>query len=494
MRQRFEQQTTLGITPVSEVKFPLRSRDELPPVLKALQYIFITPELNGKVFSLLEEKVCKGKKATGRPGMDLWHILVLGVVRHTLDTNWDRLEDMANYHTLLRQILGIHVERFETKGIEFSYQAIVDNVSFIDEELLQKINSLVVEHGHNLLKKKGEEALQLKTDSYVLQTNVHFPTDLNLLWDALRKGLDMVSKLKAETNLKEWRKIKSIRRNVKSLFRRTSQQVFRGKNEKQKKQTVQAYLEMAELLHERFTHIIQHPPVGRNVKRIIVLIQELTLYNDYVKKQMGLIERRLLKGETIEASEKIHSIFEEHTEWISKGKQHPSVELGHMLLITTDQHNFIVDYKVMENEKDAAQPASLIPRIQTNFPEREIYSHSFDKGFYSNDNYKILQEAEVENIVLPKKGNLNKEDKQRESGKTFKALRNAHSGVESNINMLEHHGLNRCADKGLHGYKRYVGLSVLAYNLHILGNHLIAEEKKKEKQRQKQRERYRQAA
>lgn len=69
MRQRFEQQTTLGITPVPEVKFPLRSRDELPPVLKALQYIFVTTELNEKVFSLLEEKVCKGKKRTGRPGL-----------------------------------------------------------------------------------------------------------------------------------------------------------------------------------------------------------------------------------------------------------------------------------------------------------------------------------------------------------------------------------------------------------------------------------------
>ena len=317
------------------------------------------------------------------------------------------------------------------------------------------------------------------------------------MWDALRKGLDMVAKLKAETNLKEWRKIKSIRKNVKSLFRSTSQQVFRGKNEKQKKQTVQAYLDMAELLHERFTHIIQHPPrvlKGTDIKRMLALIQELSMYNDYVKKQMDLIERRLLKGETIEASEKIHSIFEAHTEWISKGKQHPSVELGHLLLITTDQYQFIIDYKVMENEKDVAQMESLIPRIQTNFPGREIYSHSFDKGFYSNINYKILQKTEIENIILPKKGKLNKDDKQRESGKTFKALRNAHSGVESNINMLEHHGLNRCSDKGLHGYKRYVGLSVLAYNLHILGNHLIAEEKKKEKRRQKQRDRYRLAA
>ena len=71
MRKRFEQQMNLRTTAISDVKFPLKSRDELPPVLKALQYIFITPELNEKVFQLLEKKICKGKKKTGRNGMDL---------------------------------------------------------------------------------------------------------------------------------------------------------------------------------------------------------------------------------------------------------------------------------------------------------------------------------------------------------------------------------------------------------------------------------------
>ena len=205
---------------------------------------------------------------------------------------------------------------------------------------------------------------------------------------------------------------------------------------------------------------------------------------------MDLTHRRLIKGETIEASEKIYSIFEPHTEWIQKGKLFPSVELGHLLLITTDQHQFIVDYFVMEKEKDAAQVKPLMERLQAKFLGQRIYSHSFDKGFFSKENQQSLQEANVENIILPKRGKLNLQEKERESTKTFKALRNAHSAVESNINMLEHHGLNRCADKGLHGYKRYVGLSVLAYNLHILGNHLIAGERKKEEEKQKQRERY----
>src|SRR5215210_3792673 len=87
MRQRFEQQINLRTVAISDVKFPLKSRDELPPVLMALQYIFVSPELNEKVFALLEKKVCGNKKKTGRKGMDLWHILVLAVVAmHVVQT------------------------------------------------------------------------------------------------------------------------------------------------------------------------------------------------------------------------------------------------------------------------------------------------------------------------------------------------------------------------------------------------------------------------
>ena len=209
----------------------------------------------------------------------------------------------------------------------------------------------------------------------------------------------------------------------------------------------------------------------------------------YVTKFINQIDRCLLKGEVIAAEEKIFSIFEEHTEWLTKGKLNKKVELGHLLLITTNQYQFIIDYKVMENQRDASQVKGLCERIKRNFASKTIYSHSFDKGFYSKDNQAILQDAAIEQAILPKKGRHNKEDKERESNPAFKKLCNAHSAVESNINMLEHHGLNRCMDKGLPGFKRCVGLSVLAYNLHLIGNALKAkqlqEQAKKEKARSK---------
>jgi hypothetical protein len=491
MRQRFDQQLNLGVQPIGEVQLPLKSRDELPPILRGLQYIFITPSLNEKIFELLEEKICKGKKKTGRKGMDLWHILVLAVIRHGLSTNWDRLELMANHDALIRKILGVHSTSFGAVDVEFAYQRIIDNVSQIDEALLKAINQLVVDAGHELLKKKGQEeiVLELKTDSYALETNVHFPTDLNLLWDSSRKCLDTVEALQEETSLMGWRKIKHIRKTVKSKFRSASQQVFAGKNEKQKKEAVKEYLQQVGDLQKRCEQI--EKTISADSLKVAALLVLLRHYLDYVKKFLAQIERRLLKGESIPSEEKIYSIFEPHTEWISKGKKNKPVELGHLLLITTDQYQFIIDTKIMEGEKDVSQIKPLQERLNKNFGHAQIASHSFDKGFWSKDNLEALRTDTTKQVVLPKRGKHSKEDQERESNKNFKAKRNAHSAVESNINMLEHHGLNRCMDKGLHGYKRCVGLSVLAYNLHILGNVLQAQDRK---QTQKEIEPLRQAA
>ena len=91
--------------------------------------------------------------------MDLWHILVLAVVRHATGTNWDRLHLMANGYRFVREIMGVHCTGFSLEDIEFEYQNILDNVSLIDEQLLYQINTIVVEAGHQLLKKKKKTKL-----------------------------------------------------------------------------------------------------------------------------------------------------------------------------------------------------------------------------------------------------------------------------------------------------------------------------------------------
>lgn len=102
------------------------------------------------------------------------------------------------------------------------------------------------------------------------------------------------------------------------------------------------------------------------------------------------------------------------------------------------------------------------------YGEGNLKSISFDKGFSSREDRELL-ELYIPEVVMPGKGRRSQCDLQRESAPLWRKRKNAHSAVESDINCLEHHGLNRCPDKGFAGYKRYVGLGVLAYNLHKIG-------------------------
>ncbi|MEI7812363.1 MAG: hypothetical protein WCJ01_08050 [Ignavibacteria bacterium] len=140
----------LGSLPIEEVPIPTRSRDELPPVLRALQFIYCTPELRDKVFAILEKKIKLYKMET--PGMSLWEILCMGVIRLTLMANYDRLEYTVNYDELVRAILG--AQKFGTVKKMYAVQTLRDNVSLLDEEMLVEVNDLLVSYGHVLKKKR----------------------------------------------------------------------------------------------------------------------------------------------------------------------------------------------------------------------------------------------------------------------------------------------------------------------------------------------------
>src|ERR1035437_8258594 len=107
MRHPFQAEPDLQITPIEKIRLPLRSRDELPPILAGLQWLWMHPTLRTEILSLLEAAVMAGKRATGRTGRNLWQILVLGGVRLGLYADWDRREHIANYVSLVPPMLGV---------------------------------------------------------------------------------------------------------------------------------------------------------------------------------------------------------------------------------------------------------------------------------------------------------------------------------------------------------------------------------------------------
>ncbi len=472
MRKRFEQQLSIGTIPISEVKINFKSRDSISAFLVALQKIYLTPQYNEKIFCLLEDKLVKGKSKTGRPGMDLWQIFVLAQFRLCLNISYDRLHDLANNHINLRQIMGIE-KGFGHARYEIGYQNIIDNVGLLTDEIVKEINNIIVEFGHDVFKKKEAAVLRLKTDSFVVESNVHFPTDYNLLWDCARKCLDTVSFfLEKYPGIQGWRKLNNWYSEAKSMMRSLGKANSGGKDkEKRVKKAALKYLQKTRALAEKITTCQNELPMQD--ERDLVQILNLERFLVLLKKHVDLVDRRLLKGEIIAQEEKMYSIFEQYTEWITKGKLHPNVELGKKVAITTDQYSLIVDYRVMDKEADSEIVLKLADKILS---LHKVGSWSFDKGFWHKDNWELLKD-EVTTLVMPKKGKRNLVQEAEETTRGFARLRMKHSAIESNINELEHRGLDRCPDRGYDHFKRYVGLAVSAYNLRRIGKRLLEEQK-----------------
>lgn len=200
----------------------------------------------------------------------------------------------------------------------------------------------------------------------------------------------------------------------------------------------------------------------------------------HANRQIDQIRRRVLQGERIPHNEKVFSLFEPHTEWISKGKAGVPVELGLRVCVMEDSDRFILHHQVMQMCTDDQVAVPMVEETKERFaPLRAV---SMDKGFHSPANQAALAER-LERVVLPKKGRLSQADKVRESDEEFLRLRHRHSAVESAINALEVHGLDKCPDHGIEGFKRYVALAVLARNIHRLGALLRQQEQERERRR-----------
>ena len=151
MRKSIDPQLKFGNVDISEISFDPKCRDELPRILQGLQYIYVTSSIRKEIFSKLESLIPKNiSKDKGRPGMDLWKILVFGAVRLGCNWNYDKLHDMANNHSAIRKMLGHGSDDWE-KPYEYNIQTLKDNVMLITPEILEEINLIVVRAGHNLL-------------------------------------------------------------------------------------------------------------------------------------------------------------------------------------------------------------------------------------------------------------------------------------------------------------------------------------------------------
>ena len=481
-------QMQIGEVDISQMKFDLKSRDDIPKILRGLQHLYMDVALREKVFALFEERIApKVDKRNGRPGMPLWTAFVCGVVRLDLNIDYDRLLELLNQHMTIRELLG----HGEFDRSLYHFQTLKDNVRLFTPELLDEINQLIVSAGHDLVKKKDGEALRGRCDSFVVETDVHFPTDINLLFDAMRKVITLTAQWCERLDLSDWRQHRYNVRHVKRLMRTAqNRKRSKAKSEEQKAKSAalivaahQDYLGIAErYLTKAQATLDMFAQRGYTNELDVVARLEIEGFMQHALRQIDQTRRRAIHGERIPHAEKIVSIFEPHTEWINKGKAGVPVELGVKVCILEDQHQFILHHQVMEKTTDDQVTVSMVTEAKKRFPD--LNACSFDKGFHSPDNQSELQEH-LEFVALPRKGKLSQQAREREESEEFIKARRAHSAVESAINALEVHGLDMCPDHGINGFKRYVALAVVARNIHRIGAILWKQEQEREQKKKR---------
>jgi IS5 family transposase len=473
------QEPRLDCPAVAAVPLNFNCRDEIIPILRALQHVYEQTHLRTELLELIGNDVNQHSSADcGREGLSYWTIMVLAAVRLGCNFDYDKLQDLAEQHRSLRLIMGIGDWDERT---DFDWRRIRDNLCLLHPATLEKINQVIVAAGHQLAPTAIEA---VRGDAFVVETNIHYPTESTLIEDGLNKVVTLAAALAKTHGLQGWRQHEHLLHNVKTLVRQISKiSRAKGLGAGRLKPGYQRLLNAAEDLLQRARDLLLRlcfSAAGEGIdwlgEGLAGPREELWHYVQLTAKVCVTARRRVLLGETVANEEKIFSIFEPHTELIKRGKQPDPIQYGHKVLLIEDAVGFICQYAVIANavlEQDVLVPemSKLQERMQG-----KIQRASFDRGFHTPDNQEKLAQI-VKHPCIPKKGQELGRKQQEEASVEFRQARQSHPGIESAIGALQAgNGQERCRDKSKLGYERYVGLGILGRNLQTLGKLLLAQE------------------
>jgi IS5 family transposase len=332
---------------------------------------------------------------------------------------------------------------------------------------LQAINQAVVQSAVQLGLEDGK---QLRVDTTVVETNIHFPTDATLLWDTVRTVTRLVKDLDeilprgvpGFTN-----RTRSARRRMQALERMTAQERHTQQEPK--------YRELLRITEQVLANARQVVKKTARVKGIDVIAgamveqlrQQITDYCKLGDRVIDQTRRRVIDGEQVPAEEKVYSIFESHTDLIKRGKVRKPIEFGHKVFLAESAQGLITDYQVLDgNPADTSQVQASLQRHQQTFQGApDLYAA--DRGFYSAENLDACDKAGVSQVSIPQRGGQKTAEREAwERSPAFKKGQRFRAGIEGRISVLfRGRGMKRCRAHGRERFEVLVGAAVLVNNL-----------------------------
>jgi IS5 family transposase len=301
----------------------------------------------------------------------------------------------------------------------------------------------------------------IRTDTTVIEANIHYPTDSSLLWDVWRV---------ASRNLKEARNIEKNLvlhrfhdRKVKNLYLFITRYIVSKSASRQRrvKQCFRALIARTEWIVGIAAEFCEkaRKHADRDLQGIAL---ELEGYLPVMRRITVQARRAQIAGETVPAVERVYSLFEPHVELIRRGKREKPIEFGHKLLLCQTPEKFITDYEVLEEQQaDSELTEEVIRRHEKHFGRKPMVMAA-DKGFRPTAEKYAELEEEIVTLCIPHR----LRDFTDKIMKYWQAFR---AGIEGTISALKRaFRLFRCFFKGFKGYARGIGLSIFAHNLLVL--------------------------
>ena len=473
MRKPFSPQRRFDSSSIGNVLLNLDCRDEIIPILVALRHIYSKPNLRNAILRLIAQDVNgKSRRDIGRQGLDDWQILVLAAVRLGCNLNLDKLQDLAEQHRALRQIMGIGDWDDKTS---FNWRRIRNTINRLSPETIARISELIAMEGQDI---DPEIVKKVRADSFVADTNIHYPTESSLILDGVRKIFAVCFAIATELELTGWRQREHLFRKIKSVAIAISR-VSGRKGPHRKAQLQREYRKLLKRAHQVLQRAKTLKTQAEEYEvdaRTIASIAELSRLIALTEQVCSTAYRRVILEEDVPNSDKIFSIFEPHTQLYRRGKASEPNQFGRLVLVYEDSAGFILHHYVMPRDTQDADVAVEQTRIVQARYDGKIEELSFDRGFYSADNEQQLQEL-IDRPCLPKKDAAQFAEQKKTETVPFHNARNRHPGIESAIGALQFgNGLERCRDRTERGFCRYIALGILGRNLHVLGKLLLQTE------------------
>lgn len=302
----------------------------------------------------------------------------------------------------------------------------------------------------------------IRADTTVVESNIHHPTDASLLWDTwrvtsrlLKRAMEIVPGC-VPHRLHD--------RKVKRLYLYVTR-YMPSKSESRRrtvKTSFRTLIERTDWIVAVAEEFCTSRAVSQGNAALAAVALELRSYLPAMQKVVAVARRAQMDGETVPASERVFSLFEQHTELIKRGRRQKPVEFGHKVLLCETKEKFITDYEVYEKqEADCELTESVITRHEKLFGQRpEVLAA--DKGFCPAEaKFKALAE-QVDTLAIPKRMR-DFVDKVLTHWQAFRA------GIEGTISGLKRaFRLIRCFFRGFRSFSSAVGLGVLCHNLIVL--------------------------